>query len=91
MQSYATGATIKLFATITDSVTGAKFDPSVVTCVVKPPHDDSFQPVVTKDDIGEYHTEITPAVAGIWTFRFEGTGTSPTAEEAAFFIRPSEV
>jgi hypothetical protein len=43
-------------------------------------------PNVFKDDVGEYHAEITPDEKGKWLFRWVGTGTAAGADEGAFLI-----
>jgi hypothetical protein len=68
-------------------------DPDTVSAKLKDPadvitlHDYIGSPAdIVRDDIGEYHLDVTPTVAGTWTFRFESTGDGQAANEATFKV-----
>lgn len=44
---------------------------------------------IERDDVGEYHLDITPEQAGVWYFRFESTGDGSAADEHSFTVAAS--
>ncbi len=46
---------------------------------------------VTKDGTGSYYKNVAVNTAGLWYFRWIGTGAAQAAEERAFFVRNSEI
>lgn len=77
------------------SAAGAAVDPAAVTCRVKNPEGTDSTYVygtnaeLVRDSQGNYHLDIDANVEGLWTYRFEGTGTNQGAGEGEFTVRDS--
>jgi hypothetical protein len=70
-----------------DTVTAKLMDPAAVVTV----HDYLSSPGadIVRDDVGEYHLDLTPTVAGLWTFGFYSTGVGQAAAEGTFRVAAS--
>lgn len=72
-------------------------DPDTVSFLTKDPNGDVEQydylgsppGDVVRDDVGEYHLNISPTIAGTWTYRVESTGNGQAANEQTFVIQAS--
>lgn len=42
---------------------------------------------VTKDAVGEYHVDVTPAAAGWWRYYWVGTGVCAVTQQGEFYVR----
>lgn len=79
--------------TAADSSDWQPVDPDTVSAKVLDPNggatthafNDSPADIVN-DDVGDYHLDLTPAIAGTWTFRFESTGNGAAANEHTFKV-----
>ncbi len=89
MASYDIGDKITLRASFTDS--DAAVDPSTVTCAVRAPDGTPSAPSVSKAATGVYTATVLPDAAGVWFYRFAGTGAYVAAEEGTFLIRRRRV
>lgn len=83
------GDRVKLTGTFTNAA-GVLTNPTVVTCKVRTPsgtvtsHLDAANP-----SAGVFTKEIEVTEAGMWRFRFEGTGAVKAAEEGFFDVEES--
>lgn len=66
-------------------------DPTAVTLQIKDPTGALVTPAPTpiKDSTGHYHHDLSVTLAGVWRYRFAGTGAVVAAEEAKVFARDS--
>lgn len=89
ISSYDVGDLVQLTASF--SVGGVATDPTSVVCTIISPLSVVTTLATTQDSTGNYHAQfdLTGAVAGIWTYRWEGTGAAQAAEEARFYVRES--
>jgi hypothetical protein len=39
---------------------------------------------------GNYHSDVTPTIAGQWWYRWESDAPGQGAKEGSFYVRPSE-
>lgn len=94
MNSYPLGNLIRVSASF--AIAGVATDPTAVTCKVRTPagtittYTYGTDAALVRDDIGIYHVDVTASSAGIWDYRFAGTGACVAATEAEFFIEPSD-
>jgi hypothetical protein len=71
-------------------------DPSVVTFKLKNPAGTETTYVygtdaqLVRDSTGAYHVDVDISSAGIYYYRFVGSGTLKAASESKFSIKPSE-
>lgn len=96
MNTYDIGDVVRISNVFTVTSSGAVIDPGTVTLVVMAP--DTTEATytyagssVTKDSTGTYHVDISPAMAGIYRYRWTSTGTGAGSEESRFEIRPRRV
>lgn len=86
------GTLVTLTGTFKNSA-GAPTNPTAVTCTVQDPAGTVTTPTATNAGTGIYtaNVDLTGGVAGMWWFRFAGTGTIQAAEEGWFFVEASQV
>lgn len=90
---YDTGDLVRLSVAFT--VSAAATDPTIVRVKYINPSGTQMTKIygtdveVVKDSTGNFHIDISPTIAGVWRYRWEGTGTAQAAGEAAFEVRPS--
>jgi len=89
MNIYDIGDLVRLTGEFKDKA-GAKTDPTSLTLTIRP----SFGAVVTKtmaqvndDGTGLFSYEFVPDKAGLWHYRWVGTGSVAAAEEKSFQVR----
>lgn len=94
MNSYDLGDQVRLSATFTD-VDGAAVDPTVITVKYAAP-DGSVTDLtygvdlnVTQDATGVFYVDFVPSAAGVWSYRWESSGTVTAAAEGSFMVRRS--
>jgi hypothetical protein len=46
---------------------------------------------IARDAVGAYHYDVTLNVAGVWVYRWEGTGNPQTATEGQLTVNPSQI
>ncbi len=87
---YQPGDTVRLSTTFT--VSGTLTDPSAVTLTVQAPDGTATSYVyltdaeVVKDATGTFHADIVFATAGIWTWKWLGTGTAAGVDEGTLTV-----
>lgn len=90
---YDIGQRVELFADFVDD-DGDAADPSLVTLQIINPEGDLSSVSPSNPAVGSYTYELdvpkTALSAGVWTFRFEGTGTVVAADERRFEVASSE-
>jgi uncharacterized protein YfaS (alpha-2-macroglobulin family) len=75
---------------------GVLTDPTTVTVKVRKSDGTNFTKVyvtdseVIKESTGIYHIDIATDVHGVWTIRWEGTGTVKAAIEQRFNVKRSD-
>lgn len=91
MSVYYEGQTIEVRCLISDPDTGVAIDPTTVICTVKSPRGALTSPSVQKRVPGSYAASVLCSEDGVWSYRFEGTGTRIAVDEGRFFVRNSSV
>lgn len=91
---YDIGDLIRLNAVF--EVNGTATDPATVTLKVKDPSGNVATYAYSLAEIsraaaGFYYKDISLDEAGIWYYRFEGTGGAQAAEEGSFEVRTQKV
>lgn len=94
MNTYPVGSAVRVTAAY--SAAGTATDPTVVTCQIKDPtgtitaytYGGSGGPV--RDSTGNYHYDVDTPLAGVYAYRWEGTGTVIAAQEGVFYSGPSQ-
>jgi len=67
---------------------GAPTDPTTVTLTIASPSAlTDITAALVHDDVGVYHYDLPITEAGLWRYRWVGTGDCQTAEESAFTVR----
>ena len=66
---------------------GALADPTTVVVTVQAPDGTQTTPSTTKEAVGRYSATVEPDQAGVWAYRWVGTGAVAAAEEGQFFVR----
>jgi hypothetical protein len=92
MNTYPLGNAITLSATFTVASTGSLGDPSIVKLRIKDPlnvETDYTGGVLSHPSTGVFQYVLTPAIPGVWKYRWEGTGTLVAASERKIEIQPS--
>lgn len=92
MNSYDIGDLVQVTATFKNAA-GAPTDPTTVACEVRDPAGNTTTPPTSKASTGVYtaNVDLTAAKAGVWWYRFVGTGACQAAEEASFYVEASNV
>jgi hypothetical protein len=90
--SYDVGDLIQLTGTFKNA-SGVLTDPTTVTCTVRDPAGTVTTPTATRASVGVWNAtvDLTGAVAGVWWYRFAGTGAVQAAEESTFYVEASNV
>lgn len=94
--TYDEGDIIRLANTLTTTATGVAIDPSTLTLVLLLPDGTETtytyaSSAITRDSLGNYHVDVTPATSGIYRYRWTSTGTGTASEESWFEVRPRRV
>jgi hypothetical protein len=90
--AYDIGDLVRIKATFRDpEANDAYIDPATVTLKVKDPAAVTTTYTlaggqVIKDSTGHYHYDLSVATAGLWSYRWETTGTYQAAQEATFTV-----
>jgi uncharacterized protein YfaS (alpha-2-macroglobulin family) len=96
MNAYQVGNVVRCSGAFTTAA-GAAVDPSTITFRARKPDGTVTVYVygtdaqLVKDSTGNYHVDLTANAAGRWAFRFEGTGSAPSAGERQFSVEASRV
>ena len=91
---YEIGEQVEIAYTFVNSA-GAAADPTVVTVSIKAPSGTETDYVYgtdaecVKDSTGAYHVDLTFAAAGVYHWRWVGTGAVVDAEEGFLRVRAS--
>lgn len=90
--TFDSGTLITLTGTFKNSA-GTLTDPTAVTCTVQDPAGAVTTPTASKSSVGVWtaNVDLTGGVAGMWWFRFAGTGTVQASEEGWFYVEVSNV
>ena len=83
---------IQVSVSFANTFTGAPADPSTVTLYLTDPHGNAQTLVgpIVRDGVGQYHYTFTPAVSGVWTYKWQGTGAVIiTSPDTQFTVRSS--
>lgn len=74
------------------ALVGTATDPTAVSAKVKDPTGTiTTYGSPAKDSTGNYHQDITPAIAGIWYYEWVGTGVVVAQGESYFVVVPTTV
>lgn len=84
------GQTVELSAAFTN-LAGTPTDPTAVTLAIRDPTGALVTPAPTPTHgaTGAYTYNLSVTMAGVWRYRFAGTGAVVAAEEAKVFARSS--
>jgi hypothetical protein len=90
VNDYLIGNMVRLSAVFKDAADVAA-DPTTVSLVIKLRDGASETVTPTKDSVGNYHHDYTPASEGAYFYRFAGTGAVTAATEGSFTVSESSV
>jgi hypothetical protein len=87
--SYNVGTAVTIYCTF--SVSGVNTDPTTITLEITDPqaNTDTYTYAlaqITKTATGMYNKEITPDEAGLWRYRWIGTGTCIATNQYKFKV-----
>ena len=88
---YDPGTCIRL--SVVFEVEGVETDPTTVSLKVRKPSASTttytYPATITKDSVGRYHMDTTPAAGeqGRWFYKWIGTGTAAVEGERSFRVR----
>jgi hypothetical protein len=85
MGRYTKGEEVRLTGTFTVGVTLT--DPGAVTLRVRDPEGTETTPATTQGGTGIYFADVTPALEGLYHYRFEGTAPAAGAAEGKLEVR----
>ena len=94
MTSYQKGVTVRMSAAFT--MADVPTNPTTTTFRIKSPSNVVTIYVYGTDDqlvcdsTGNFHVDFIVAEAGVWTYRFEGSGLASGADEETFNVLRSE-
>lgn len=88
--AYDIGTSVELDAAFTN-LAGVPANPTAVVCTVKKPDGTSTTPTATSTVVGTWTASVTVDQAGIWRYRFAGTGAVVVAEEGRFLVETQQV
>ena len=95
MNTYLIGNAARASVRFINATTGAATDPTTVVLRVKDPvltvtvYTYGVDAILVKDSVGNYHLDIPLNSAGVWRYRWEGTGTNQAAAESQFTVTAS--
>lgn len=93
MNAHDKGDVVRLSGTFRD-IDGALVAPSAVTLKYRSPSGAVTTIAggsLTNPSTGLYTYDLTVDAAGVWTYRYESTGTAAAQEEATFIVRSSRL
>lgn len=90
MTTYTPGDVVTLSAVFLNT-SGAPTNPSNVALYVKDPFGNTTNNTPTNDSAGNYHFDLSVPNAGVYNYRWVGTGTVTTTQEGAITVAPSSV
>jgi len=91
---YETGTKVRLVGKFQDFA-GVAGSPTAVVLKVRDPAGVQTAPAVTDNtqaedgvsvEVGTYFGDVSVGVAGVWLYRFEGTGLIEVADEEEFYV-----
>jgi hypothetical protein len=86
MSLHDIGDAVRLFIDF-KTLAGAAADPTTVTLTVQAPDGTTTTPAHSNPSTGRYEAVVTLDQAGVWVYRWEGTGVIDAAEEGAIGVR----
>lgn len=90
MKTYTLGSQVNFAVDFIDPLTNQPVNPTSVVLRLLDPAGTEHDPVVTGTGTGHFQSVFTPASAGIWSYRWEGSGGVNSAEEGQFEVQPSQ-
>ena len=93
MNAHDKGDVIRLSGTFRDNL-GALINPTAVTLKYRKPTGEVTTVAggsLVNPSTGTYYYDVTADQAGVWTYRYESTGTGSAAEETTFIVRSSRL
>jgi len=96
VNTYDIGQAVRCDVVFADTA-GTATDPTTVTFIIRDPSGNettyTYPPAgtIVKDGVGDYHADVTLDEAGLWYYRWEGTGALVAASEHGFYARKSEI
>jgi len=91
MSTYDVGDAVRITNTFTN-LAGTATDPTTITVKVKTPANIETTYVyltdaaVVRTSTGVYYIDVSLTEAGVWAYRFVGTGTVKAAKEGTFIV-----
>jgi hypothetical protein len=92
MNQYDKGQLVRCYGTFSDEAGTTATDPTTITFKFKNPAGTTTTYVYGTDSqlvkigTGRYRVDVSGSSAGVWWYRFEGTGTVQAADEGQFLI-----
>lgn len=69
---------------------GTPTNPINVTLTLRDPCGATYAPAITNPSTGLFAANFTPQIAGVWHYRWQGTGNFDAAHEDTFEISSSD-
>ena len=97
MSDYQAFTSIELQGIFTNTMTGVYADPTSITLYILDPNGVATTQIwpagnVVRDSTGHFHFIMTPTVAGLWLYKWRGTGTlTATSPDTQFNVLGSSV
>jgi hypothetical protein len=86
MNNYDIGDLVRVTAEFKD-IAGVVTDPTTVKLRVRVNGVTSTYDDAVRDSAGEYHRDLSILSAGVYTYRWLGTGAVQTAKESSFSVK----
>lgn len=91
MNSYGFGNALNFVATFYERRTKKQVNPGSVVLRLWQPGGEEINPTPTNPAMGTFQVvNFVPTLAGVWKYRWEGTGDVIAAREEFFEVRPSQ-
>lgn len=92
--TYAKGQIVRCEGKFEVEATRVLVDPATITFKAKSPTGvlttyTTPASQIIKDATGKYHVDVNANTAGVWTYRFESSGTYQAADERTFIVEAS--
>ena len=87
---YDIGDVARIAAVFTD-LNGNPVDPTTITLLIQDPANNQTTPAPSHDSTGNFHYDLTTALAGTYTYRWTGTGAATVVIEGSIIVEATSV
>src|SRR5215471_2315794 len=92
MSEYEIDTAIVIQGIFTNALTGVYADPTSITLYLLDPNGTETTQAwpgfnIVRDSIGHFHYILTPSIAGVWTYKWQGIGAvAATSKDTQFTV-----